>query len=48
MFERGYWKSGEEKDKEVEVLEASDPVEVTDGIIEDDGDEGTHGGETTK
>ena len=48
VFERGYWKSGEEKGKEVEILEASEPVEVTDGIIEDDGDEGTRGGEAAK
>ena len=30
VFERGYWKSGEEKGKEIEILEASEPMEVTD------------------
>lgn len=45
----GYWKSGEEKGKEVEILEASEPMEVTDGIIEDDDeDEGSSGGESAK
>ena len=49
VFERGYWKSGEEKGKEVEILEASEPMEVTDGIIEDDDeDEGSSGGESVK
>jgi protein SMG6 len=33
-FERGYWKSGEESSKEMEVLDASKGEEVTDGIIE--------------
>jgi len=36
VFERGY---GEEKSKEVEVLNASEGEEVTDGIIEDDDDD---------
>ncbi|KAF7964541.1 hypothetical protein HWV62_5931, partial [Athelia sp. TMB] len=48
VFERGYWKSGEEKSKEVEVLDASESEEVTDGIIEDEDDEDdnapSHGG----
>lgn len=55
VFERGYWKSGEEKGKEVEVLEANEETEVTDGIIEDgdDDEEGAgsnsgSGGETSK
>jgi protein SMG6 len=52
VFERGYWKSGEEKSKEVEVLDASEGEEVTDGIIEDeDEDESASsgsGGETLK
>ena len=48
VFERGYWKSGEEKGKEIEILEASEPMEVTDGIIEDDEDEGNSGGESAK
>ena len=53
VFERGYWKGGEEKSKEVEVLDASEGEEVTDDIIEgeNDDDEGTasrggFGGET--
>jgi len=52
VFERGY---GEEKSKEVEVLNASEGEEVTDGIIEDDDDDdesptssGGFGGETGK
>jgi hypothetical protein len=32
VFERGYWRSGGEKSKEVEVLDASEGKEVTDGI----------------
>jgi hypothetical protein len=55
VFERGYWKSGDEKSKEVEVLDASEGEEVTDGIIEDEDDEdegvastGGSGGETVK
>jgi hypothetical protein len=50
VFERGYWKSGEEKTKEVEVLDASKGEEVTDGIVKDeDEDESASswsGGET--
>jgi hypothetical protein len=41
---RGYWKSDEEKSKEIELLDTSEGGEVTDGIIEDeddDDDEGT-------
>jgi protein SMG6 len=55
VFERGYWKSGEESSKEVEVLDAGEGEEVTDGIIEDEDDEeespafsGSSGGETGK
>ncbi|KZP20887.1 hypothetical protein FIBSPDRAFT_861344 [Athelia psychrophila] len=52
VFERGYWKSGEEKSKEVEVLDASEDNEVTDGIIEDEDDEDdnspSHGGSGTE
>jgi hypothetical protein len=53
VFERGYWNSGDEKSKEVEVLDASEGEEVMDGIIEDEDDEdegaastGGSGGET--
>ena len=38
VFERGYWKSGEEKRAENEVLEKSEGGDVTDGQIEDDND----------
>ncbi|KZP12692.1 hypothetical protein FIBSPDRAFT_869959 [Athelia psychrophila] len=38
VFERGYWKNGEEKSKEIEVLDTSEDSEVTDGIIEDEDD----------
>ena len=31
IFERGYWKSCEDKGKEVEILKASEFMEVTDG-----------------
>ena len=48
VFKRGYWKSGEEKGKEIEILKASESMEVTDGIIEDDKDEGSSGGESAK
>jgi hypothetical protein len=54
VFERGYWKSGEEKNKEIEVLDASEAEDVTDGIIEDEDDDdgptssGGSGGETGK
>lgn len=37
-FERGYRRSGEEKNKEVEVLDASEGSEVTDGTLEDEDD----------
>ena len=36
VFERGYWKSGEEKTAELEVLQTTEGGEVTDGKIEDD------------
>ena len=40
VFERGYWKSGEERRAEVEVLEERDlGEETTDGQIENDDDE---------
>jgi hypothetical protein len=54
VFERGYWKSDEEKSKEIELLDTCEGGEVTDGIIEDEDDDddegtasrGTFGGET--
>ncbi|TFK42921.1 hypothetical protein BDQ12DRAFT_299349 [Crucibulum laeve] len=36
VFERGFWKSGEERRAELEVLEEGEGGEVTDGQIEDD------------
>ena len=55
VFERGCSKSGDEKSKGVEVLDASEGEEVTDRIIEDEDDEdegaassGGSGGETVK
>jgi protein SMG6 len=36
VFERGVWKSGEEKKAELEVLEMIEGKALTDGIIEDD------------
>jgi len=44
VFERGYWKSNDEKSKEAELLDASEGGEVTDGIIiqgEDEHKEGS-------
>jgi hypothetical protein len=44
VFERGYWKSNDEKSKEAELLDASEGGEVTDGIIiqgEDEDKEGS-------
>jgi protein SMG6 len=38
VFERGYWKMGEER-PEVEVLDTRESDQMTDGQIEDDGDE---------
>ena len=35
-FERGFWKSGEEKKAELEVLEMIKGKALTDGTIEDD------------
>ena len=41
VFERGFWKSGEEKKAELEVLEMIEGKALTDGTIEDDdGDDG--------
>ena len=41
VFERGFWKSGEEKKAELEVLETIEGKALTDGTIEDDdGDDG--------
>jgi protein SMG6 len=36
IFERGFWKSGEEKKAELEVLEMTEGKAFTDGTIEDD------------
>ncbi|KAF8061488.1 hypothetical protein FPV67DRAFT_1703906 [Lyophyllum atratum] len=45
VFERGYWKSGEERRAEIDVLEERDmSEESTDGQIEDDDEGETAGG----
>ncbi|PPR08027.1 hypothetical protein CVT24_010868 [Panaeolus cyanescens] len=38
VFERGFWKSGEERRAELEVLQAVEGTDLTDGTIEDDDD----------
>ncbi|KAF9036720.1 hypothetical protein BJ165DRAFT_602423 [Panaeolus papilionaceus] len=38
VFERGYWKSGEERRAELEVLQSVEGTDLTDGTIEDDDD----------
>lgn len=38
VVERGYWKSGEDRRVEMEVLDSADNVQLTDGIIEDEDD----------
>ncbi|KAF7359539.1 PINc domain-containing protein [Mycena sanguinolenta] len=40
VYQHGFWKSGEEKRAEIEVLDDSEAVEITDGHIEDDDEEG--------
>ena len=39
VYERGFWKSGEERRAEIEVLDESEAGEITDGHIEDDDDD---------
>jgi hypothetical protein len=39
IFERGYWKSGEDRKAELEVVDQNESVEVEDGTIEDDEDD---------
>lgn len=36
VFERGYWKSGEDRRVEIEVLDIEEGGQLTDGIIEDE------------
>jgi hypothetical protein len=36
MFERDYWKNDDEKSRQVELLDASEGGEVTDGNVEDE------------
>lgn len=36
VFDRGYWKSGEDRKAELEVLEQNEDVEISDGTIEDE------------
>ncbi|KAF9228014.1 hypothetical protein BS17DRAFT_747074 [Gyrodon lividus] len=45
VFERGYWKSGEDRRAEVEVLDVEEGGQLTDGIIEDEDDEDEGGTE---
>ncbi|KIJ69496.1 hypothetical protein HYDPIDRAFT_79483 [Hydnomerulius pinastri MD-312] len=45
IFERGYWKSGEDRRAEVEVLDVEEGGQLTDGIIEDEDDEEEGGNE---
>ena len=39
VFERGYWKSGEDRRAEMEVLDLEECAQLTDGIIEDEVDD---------
>ncbi|KAF7322791.1 PINc domain-containing protein [Mycena chlorophos] len=39
VYQHGFWKSGEDKRAEMEVLDDSEAVEITDGHIEDDSDD---------
>lgn len=39
VFERGYWKSGEDQKPEMEILDEIEGIENSDGMIEDDDDE---------
>ncbi|KAJ7109155.1 hypothetical protein C8R44DRAFT_277493 [Mycena epipterygia] len=49
VYQQGFWKTGEDKRAEIEVLDDSEAVEITDGRIEDDDDEeGGGGGEGGK
>lgn len=44
VFERGYWKSGEDRRVEIQVLDVEEGGQLTDGIIEDE-DEDERGNE---
>ncbi|KAJ6547339.1 hypothetical protein B0H19DRAFT_1075225 [Mycena capillaripes] len=46
VYQHGFWKTGEDKRAEIEVLDDSEAVEITDGHIEDDDEE--EGGEGVK
>ncbi|KAG1756261.1 uncharacterized protein EDB91DRAFT_1091560 [Suillus paluster] len=49
VFERGYWKSGEERRVEIEILDVEEGGQLTDGIIEDeDEEEGNSRGESSR
>ncbi|KAJ7602470.1 hypothetical protein FB45DRAFT_1072964 [Roridomyces roridus] len=39
VYQQGFWKAGEEKRVEIEVLDDSEAIEITDGHIEDDDDD---------
>lgn len=47
VYERGFWKSGEERRAEIEVLDEEEGGEVTDGQIEDDNDDDQDSGRTS-
>ncbi|KAF7295122.1 PINc domain-containing protein [Mycena indigotica] len=38
VYQHGFWKSGEDKRAEMEVLDDAETIEITDGRIEDDSD----------
>ncbi|KAJ7489926.1 hypothetical protein B0H11DRAFT_1046908 [Mycena galericulata] len=49
VYQHGFWKAGEEKRAEIEVLDDSEAAEITDGHIEDDNEEEEGGdGETAR
>ncbi|KAJ7470538.1 hypothetical protein FB451DRAFT_1254044 [Mycena latifolia] len=47
VYQQGFWKAGEDKRAEIEVLDDSEAAEITDGHIEDDDDD-ERGGEEAK
>ncbi|KAH6867819.1 hypothetical protein BKA70DRAFT_1492558 [Coprinopsis sp. MPI-PUGE-AT-0042] len=48
VFEHGYWKSGEDRKAELDVLEQSEGLELADGRIEGNEDEDADGSSTKK
>ncbi|KAI6038993.1 hypothetical protein EDC04DRAFT_2868129 [Pisolithus marmoratus] len=47
VFERGYWRSGEDRRAEMEILEFEESVQLTDGIIEDEDEDRGEGQSVT-